>query len=174
MASELHILYLQDIQVATSGRVPSSPTIRNEKPPHRRHIGVDHSCRIRVHYLPFWDSLPSLAEWILKGFVTIVLIVWHHLGWQHILRPFPRNREESSRFAPRNHSPQKQQAAIGQTIEPVRWQHFFILSIKDPRKESFSCHHISCTGLSGEPQSFGRLFSAWSPSRQSPSRYSQP
>ena len=46
--SELHILYLQDIQVAKPGRSRSPFAHYPEREtPHRRHIGVVHSCRVR-------------------------------------------------------------------------------------------------------------------------------
>lgn len=55
--------------------VPSSPTIRNEKLLIVGTLVLTIAVGFGVHYLPFWDSLPSLLSGFLKGFVTIVLIV---------------------------------------------------------------------------------------------------
>lgn len=55
--------------------VPSSPTIRNEKLLIVGTLVLTIAVGFGVHYLPFWDSLPSLLSEFLKGFVTIVLIV---------------------------------------------------------------------------------------------------
>lgn len=55
--------------------VPSSPTIRNEKLLIVGTLALTIAVGFGVHYLPFWDSLPSLLSGFLKGFVTIVLIV---------------------------------------------------------------------------------------------------
>lgn len=55
--------------------VPSSPTIRNEKLLIVGTLVLTIAVGFGVHYLPFWDSLPSLLSGVLKGFVTIVLIV---------------------------------------------------------------------------------------------------
>lgn len=55
--------------------VPYSPTIRNEKLLIVGTLVLTIAVGFGVHYLPFWDSLPSLLSGFLKGFVTIVLIV---------------------------------------------------------------------------------------------------
>ena len=55
--------------------VPSSPTIRNEKLLIVGTLVLTIAVGFGVHYLPFWDSLPSLLSGFLRGFVTIVLIV---------------------------------------------------------------------------------------------------
>ena len=55
--------------------VAPSPTIRNEKLLIVGTLVLTIAVGFGVHYLPFWDSLPSLLSGFLKGFVTIVLIV---------------------------------------------------------------------------------------------------
>lgn len=74
--SELHILYLQDIQVAKPGRSRSPLAHYPEREtPHRRHIGVVHSCRVRSTLYSVLGQSAWSGEWILKGLVSIALIV---------------------------------------------------------------------------------------------------
>ena len=91
--SELHILYLQDIQVATSGRSTLLAHYPERETPHRRHIGVDHSCRIRGTLSAVLGQSAKSAEWIFEGLSLHSPDCRHHLGWQQILRSFPRNRQ---------------------------------------------------------------------------------
>lgn len=73
--SELHILYLQDIQVATSGRSTLLAHYPERETPHRRHIGVVHSCRVRSTLSAVLGQSAKSAEWILKGLISLALIV---------------------------------------------------------------------------------------------------
>ena len=73
--SELHILTYKIYKLRHLVEVPSSPTIRNEKLLIVGTLVLTIAVGFGVHYLPFWDSLPSLLSGFLKGFVTIVLIV---------------------------------------------------------------------------------------------------
>ena len=92
--SELHILYLQDIQVAKPGRSRSPLAHYPEREtPHRRHIGVVHSCRVRSTLYSVLGQSAWSAEWIFEGLSLHSPDCRHHLGWQQILRPFPRNRQ---------------------------------------------------------------------------------
>lgn len=92
--SELHILYLQDIQVAKPGRSRSPFAHYPEREtPHRRHIGVVHSCRVRSTLYSVLGQSAWSAEWIFEGLSLHSPDCRHHLGWQQILRPFPRNRQ---------------------------------------------------------------------------------
>ena len=92
--SELHILYLQDIQVAKPGRSRSPLAHYPErKTPHRRHIGVVHSCRVRSTLYSVLGQSAWSGEWIFEGLSLHSPDCRHHLGWQQILRPFPRNRQ---------------------------------------------------------------------------------
>ena len=54
--------------------VPSSPTIRNEKLLIVGTLVLTIAVGFGVHYLPFWDSLPSLLSGFLRGLVSIALI----------------------------------------------------------------------------------------------------
>lgn len=90
----LHILYLQDIQVAKPGRSRSPLAHYPEREtPHRRHIGVVHSCRVRSTLYSVLGQSAWSAEWIFEGLSLHSPDCRHHLGWQQILRPFPRNRQ---------------------------------------------------------------------------------
>lgn len=92
--SELHILYLQDIQVAKPGRSRSPLAHYPEREtPHRRHIGVVHSCRVRSTLYSVLGQSAWSAEWSFEGLSLHSPDCRHHLGWQQILRPFPRNRQ---------------------------------------------------------------------------------
>ena len=97
--SELHILYLQDIQVATSGRSTLLAHSPERETPHRRHIGVDHSCRVRSTLPAVLGQSAKSAEWIFEGLNLLSPDCRHHLGWQQILRSFPRNRQRRIRFS---------------------------------------------------------------------------
>lgn len=61
--------------------------------PHRRHIGVDHSCRVRSTLSAVLGQSAKSAEWIFEGLNLLSPDCRHHLGWQQILRSFPRNRQ---------------------------------------------------------------------------------
>lgn len=61
--------------------------------PHRRHIGVVHSCRVRSTLYSVLGQSAWSAEWIFEGLSLHSPDCRHHLGWQQILRPFPRNRQ---------------------------------------------------------------------------------
>lgn len=61
--------------------------------PHRRHIGVVHSCRVRSTLYSVLGQSAWSAEWIFDGLSLHSPDCRHHLGWQQILRPFPRNRQ---------------------------------------------------------------------------------
>ena len=61
--------------------------------PHRRHIGVVHSCRIRGTLSAVLGQSAKSAEWIFEGLCHHCPDCRHHLGWQQILRSFPRNRQ---------------------------------------------------------------------------------
>ena len=92
--SELHILYLQDIQVAKPGRSRSPLAHYPEREtPHRRHIGVVHSCRVRSTLYSVLGQSAWSGEWSFEGLSLHSPDCRHHLGWQQILRPFPRNRQ---------------------------------------------------------------------------------
>lgn len=92
--SELHILYLQDIQVAKPGRSRSPHAHYPEREtPHRRHIGVVHSCRVRSTLYSVLGQSAWSAEWSFEGLSLHSPDCRHHLGWQQILRSFPRNRQ---------------------------------------------------------------------------------
>ena len=52
-----------------------SPTIRNEKLLIVGTLVLSIAVGFGVHYLPFWDSLPGLLSGVLRGFVSIILIV---------------------------------------------------------------------------------------------------
>ena len=61
--------------------------------PHRRHIGVVHSCRVRSTLYSVLGQSAWSAEWIFEGLSLHSPDCRHHLGWQQILRSFPRNRQ---------------------------------------------------------------------------------
>lgn len=52
-----------------------SPTIRNEKLLIVGTLVLSIAVGFGVHYIPFWDSLPGLVSGVLRGFVSIILIV---------------------------------------------------------------------------------------------------
>lgn len=61
--------------------------------PHRRHIGVVHSCRVRSTLYSILGQSAWSGEWIFEGLSLHSPDCRHHLGWQQILRSFPRNRQ---------------------------------------------------------------------------------
>lgn len=70
-----------------------SPTIRNEK------LLIVGTLVLSIA-VGFWSTLYSVlgqsawsAEWIFEGLSLHSPDCRHHLGWQQILRPFPRNRQ---------------------------------------------------------------------------------
>ena len=74
-------------------------TLAERETPHRRHIGVDHSCRVRSTLSAVLGQSAKSAEWIFEGLSLHSPDCRHHLGWQQILRPFPRNRQRRIRFS---------------------------------------------------------------------------
>ena len=61
--------------------------------PHRRHIGVVHSCRVRSTLYSVLGQSARTAVWSFEGLCLHSPDCRHHLGWQQILRSFPRNRQ---------------------------------------------------------------------------------
>ena len=52
-----------------------SPTVRNEKLLIVGTLVLSIAVGFGVHYIPFWDSLPDLVSGVLRGLVSIILIV---------------------------------------------------------------------------------------------------
>lgn len=73
--------------------VPPLAHYPERETPHRRHIGVVHSCRVRSTLYSVLGQSAWSGEWSFEGLSLHSPDCRHHLGWQQILRPFPRNRQ---------------------------------------------------------------------------------
>ena len=143
--SELHILYLQDIQVATSGRSTLLAHYPERETPHRRHIGVDHSCRVRSTLYSVLGQSAKSAEWIFEGLNLLSPDYRHHLGWQQILRSFPRNRQREFWLARQTITPSQQQKCCHRSGQRTRQMAaFFHSQHQRPEKYVFSAATYSC------------------------------